>query len=123
MRRMGRRLGLGVGLVGDDASPETTTAELPSCPDLARSLPRRMLRSRGRALAALLLLLLVVFTGLEEFLNVEQPECQCDTHECFMAHKEKALRGAVGRARRKCERRPLQRRQSSPAAIAPCGAT
>jgi hypothetical protein len=61
-----------------------------------------VLRSRGRALAALLLIL-VVLKGLEEYSTVEQPECQCDTNECFMSHKENALRGAVGRARRKCE--------------------
>ena len=54
------------------------------------------------ALAALLLIL-VVLKGLEEYSTVEQPECQCDTNECFMSHKENALRGAVGRARRKCE--------------------
>ena len=59
----------------------------------------------GRRLNLLLLLvLLMAFVVVEDFFKeAEQPGCQCDSHECFVAHKEKAMRGAVARARRKCE--------------------
>jgi hypothetical protein len=102
---MGRRVGLGVGLSGEaapsGADQPSRPADLPSCPAVARSLPRRVLRTRCGALA-LLLLLLALILGLEElYESAQPPECECDSHECFLRHKQDALRGAVSRARHK----------------------
>ena len=48
------------------------------------------------------LLLLALILGLEElYESAQPPECECDSHECFLRHKQDALRGAVSRARHK----------------------
>ena len=105
---MGRRLGLGIGLVAGDENwtADIASSQVPSCPALAgallSSLPRWVLRTRARTITALLLLLLALSAVLEEAFNAEDPRCQCDTHECFTIHKQEAVRGAVARARRKC---------------------
>ena len=103
---MGRRLGLGIGIVAGDEkwTADIASSQVPSCPAgaLLSSLPRWVLRTRARTITALLLLLLALSAVLEEAFNAEDPRCQCDTHECFLTHKQEALRGAVARARRKC---------------------
>ena len=97
---MGRRLGLGVGGPAAAESMAGDGAAQPSCTAIGRGVGGRVLRTRTGALA-LLLLLLALIEGWRRWQPEGPPECECESQQCFLHHKESALRGAVARARRK----------------------
>ena len=97
--RMGRRLGLGVGGPAAAESMAGDGAAQLSCTAIGRGVGGRVLRTRTGALA--LLLLLLALEGWRLWQPEGPPECECESQQCFLHHKESALRGAVARARRK----------------------